>query len=112
MKVTLFSVLAFVTAALAVQAPLKSVIISYPDNTPDSVIDQAMDAVKAAGGMVRVLHVLRVLCVLSIPLPLRVGSWSILGAPLSPASVNGILVLKFLEETMLTPRNQIDHTRI
>jgi len=52
MKLTIFSVLAFVAATLAVQMPLRSVIVSYPDNTPDSVVDQAMDAIKAAGGMV------------------------------------------------------------
>ncbi|KAG0647901.1 Uncharacterized protein D0Z07_5898 [Hyphodiscus hymeniophilus] len=52
MKLTIFSILAFATVALAVQMPLKSVIVSYPDDTPDSVVDKAMDAVKAAGGMV------------------------------------------------------------
>jgi hypothetical protein len=53
MKFTIFSVLAFLATALAVQMPLKSVIVSYPDNTPNSVVDQAMDAIKSAGGMVR-----------------------------------------------------------
>lgn len=53
MKLTIFSALALVATALAVQMPLKSVIVSYPDNTPSSVVDQAMDAIKGAGGMVR-----------------------------------------------------------
>ncbi|KAF2002511.1 hypothetical protein P154DRAFT_488535 [Amniculicola lignicola CBS 123094] len=39
----------FVTYAMAV-APLKSVIISYPNDTPQSVVDQAMESIKAAGG--------------------------------------------------------------
>lgn len=40
------------TGALASIIPQKSVIISYDDNTPASVIDQAMDAIKAAGGII------------------------------------------------------------
>lgn len=50
MKIAIFSVLALIAAALAVQMPQKSVIVTYPQDTPDRVIDQAMDAIKAAGG--------------------------------------------------------------
>ena len=54
MRFAIIPMLALVTTVLAVQAPLKSVIVSYPDGTPDSVVTKAMDAVKAAGGMVRI----------------------------------------------------------
>jgi len=30
----------------------KSVIISYPDTTPDSALDQAKDAIKQSGGVI------------------------------------------------------------
>ncbi len=52
MKFTIFSILAFVALALGVTMPQKSVIVSYPDNTPDRVLDQAKNAIKAAGGMI------------------------------------------------------------
>ncbi|PVH82790.1 hypothetical protein DL98DRAFT_513513 [Cadophora sp. DSE1049] len=52
MKFTIISVLALVAVAFAATMPQKAVIISYPDNTPTSVIDDAMTAIKAAGGMI------------------------------------------------------------
>jgi len=52
MKITLISILALVTVALGARMPQKAVIISYPDDTPDSVIQQAMDAIRDAGGMI------------------------------------------------------------
>lgn len=42
---TLFS------SALAVDIQ-KSVIVSYPEGTPDSVLDQAKDAIRQAGGQI------------------------------------------------------------
>ncbi len=54
MKVStiLVTALTSVGAALAVDVQ-KSVIISYPDpTTPNSVIDQAKDAVRQSGGIV------------------------------------------------------------
>ncbi|TGO40305.1 hypothetical protein BHYA_0039g00470 [Botrytis hyacinthi] len=33
-------------------APQKSVIVSYPDDTPNDVVQQAMDAIKKAGGTI------------------------------------------------------------
>lgn len=36
----------------AAQLPQKNIIVSYDDNVPDSVINQAMDAIKSAGGMI------------------------------------------------------------
>jgi hypothetical protein len=41
MRIAAFSILALVAAALGAQMPQKAVIVSYPDNTPDSIIDQA-----------------------------------------------------------------------
>ncbi|KAL2066455.1 hypothetical protein VTL71DRAFT_2526 [Oculimacula yallundae] len=52
MKLTVFSVLALATAALAATMPQKSVIISWPDSTPGHIVDEAMSAIKAAGGMI------------------------------------------------------------
>jgi hypothetical protein len=50
-----FSILTTVTLAagvLAAKMPQKAVIVTYPENTPHHVLDQAMDAIKAAGGAI------------------------------------------------------------
>ncbi|KAI9803518.1 MAG: hypothetical protein M1825_001861 [Sarcosagium campestre] len=47
----LLGVLSFTALATP---PLKPFVVSYNDNTPQSVIDQAMDAVRAAKG--RITH--------------------------------------------------------
>ncbi|TVY68809.1 Uncharacterized protein LSUE1_G004529 [Lachnellula suecica] len=52
MKLTLFAILALATVVLSAAKPQKAVIVSYPDDTPDSVINSAMDAIKTAGGMI------------------------------------------------------------
>lgn len=52
MKFTILSTLAFAAVVLGATMPQKSVIISYPDDTPDSVVDQAKSAIKSAGGMI------------------------------------------------------------
>lgn len=52
MKFTIFSILAMATVALAVATPQKAVIVSYPNDTPDSVVEQAKNAIKAAGGII------------------------------------------------------------
>lgn len=53
MKLTTFLVTALTVAsgALAVDVQ-KSVIISYPADTPNSVLDQAKDAIRASGGVI------------------------------------------------------------
>jgi hypothetical protein len=48
----LLPILALITVSMAVTPPQKAVIVSYPDNTPDSVVEQAMEAIKAAGGFI------------------------------------------------------------
>ncbi len=58
MKVSIFSVLAFVAVALSASMPQKSIIVSYDQNTPDSVLNQAKEAIKAAGGMITHEYVL------------------------------------------------------
>lgn len=40
--------LALLAAFAAAEAPQKPVIVSYPDHTPQSVLDQAMEAIKKA----------------------------------------------------------------
>ncbi|RDL38414.1 Uncharacterized protein BP5553_02754 [Venustampulla echinocandica] len=52
MKFSLLIFPALVAVALGVTMPLKAVIVSYPDDTPDSIVDQAKDAIKAAGGVI------------------------------------------------------------
>jgi hypothetical protein len=52
MKIQIFSLFALITVALGATMPQKAVIVSYPDNTPDTVLDKAKDAIKAAGGMI------------------------------------------------------------
>ncbi|KAJ8071034.1 hypothetical protein OCU04_001381 [Sclerotinia nivalis] len=52
MKLTLFSIFTLATAVLSAVLPQKAVIVSYPDNTPNEVVQKAMDAIKAAGGMI------------------------------------------------------------
>jgi hypothetical protein len=52
MRFTLSSIFLFVAIALSAAVPRKAVIVSYPDDTPNSVIDQAMDAIRAAGGVI------------------------------------------------------------
>ncbi|KAH8593650.1 hypothetical protein B0O99DRAFT_626738 [Bisporella sp. PMI_857] len=52
MKIAILSLLALVGATMAVELPQKSVIVSYPNETPDSIIEQAKNAIKEAGGMI------------------------------------------------------------
>jgi hypothetical protein len=53
MKLTAFLVTALTVASgvFAVDVQ-KSVIVSYPAETPDSIVDQAKAAIKASGGVV------------------------------------------------------------
>lgn len=54
MKLLLFSYLLaslFALTVLAV-APQKAVLVSYPNDTPDWVMDQAKDTIRKAGGMI------------------------------------------------------------
>lgn len=41
----------FAIAVIAV-APQKAVVVTYPENTPDSVMQQAKDAITQAGGII------------------------------------------------------------
>ncbi|KFX93130.1 hypothetical protein V495_06689 [Pseudogymnoascus sp. VKM F-4514 (FW-929)] len=52
MKLTLLPLLGFLAVAAAAAAPQRQVVVSYPDNTPYSVIEAAMDEIRAAGGMI------------------------------------------------------------
>lgn len=92
MKIAVFSVLAFVAAALAVQMPQKSVIVSYSQDTPDRVIDQAMDAIKAAGGYSACSYT---------PLPSVGDLFGSFGEPLSSPIISGDNHSS-LKETVLT----------
>lgn len=52
MRFSILPIFALVLGVLAAQAPLKAIIVSYPNDTPTSVIDQAMAAIKEAGGVI------------------------------------------------------------
>ncbi|KAN0110343.1 hypothetical protein V8E51_006730 [Hyaloscypha variabilis] len=52
MKLAIFSILALLTVVMAAAQPQKAVIVSYPNDTPDSIIDAAKDAIVAAGGVI------------------------------------------------------------
>ncbi|TGO82944.1 hypothetical protein BPOR_0729g00020 [Botrytis porri] len=57
MFVTTFTKLALLAVSLfsipgLSTAPQKSVIVSYPDDTPSNVVQQAMDAIKNSGGTI------------------------------------------------------------
>lgn len=53
MKLTslLVAALTVVSGAVAVDVQ-KSVIVSYPSETPDSIVDQAKQAIKDSGGVI------------------------------------------------------------
>jgi hypothetical protein len=55
MRFAIFTFLfAFLTTAAMAVAPHKSVIISYPNDTPQSVVDEAMAKIEKDGG--RITH--------------------------------------------------------
>jgi len=52
MKYTIIPLLALVASVTALAQPLKDVIVSYPSDTPDSVVEQGMQAVINGGGTI------------------------------------------------------------
>lgn len=48
----IFPVIALFAAGASAITAQKAVIVTYPDDTPDSVLTQAMDAIRDAGGIV------------------------------------------------------------
>ncbi|KAF2836921.1 hypothetical protein M501DRAFT_986740 [Patellaria atrata CBS 101060] len=53
MKIAIYSLLLAVFALCAVAvAPHKAVVITYPNNTPDRIVNEAKKAIKAAGGVI------------------------------------------------------------
>lgn len=51
-QLALLAISLFSIPGLSAAAPQKSVIVSYPDDTPNNVVQQAMDAIKNAGGVI------------------------------------------------------------
>ena len=51
-QLALLAISLFSIPGLSTAAPQKSVIVSYPDDTPNNVVQQAMDAIKNAGGVI------------------------------------------------------------
>jgi hypothetical protein len=52
MKLSILILLALVMGVLSALAPQKAVIVTYPEGTPNHVLDKAMEAIEAAGGMI------------------------------------------------------------
>jgi hypothetical protein len=52
MKLSVFSLLALAVGVLSALAPQKAVIVTYPEDTPNSVVDKAMEAITEAGGII------------------------------------------------------------
>ncbi|PGH06340.1 hypothetical protein AJ80_08174 [Polytolypa hystricis UAMH7299] len=52
MKLFLHLILTFLLAAFVAAGELKDVIVTYPADTPDTVLDQAKSAIKDAGGII------------------------------------------------------------
>lgn len=65
MRFAILSILiAFLCAFALAVAPQKAIVVSYEDpNTPQSVVDEAMDAIKKAGGVIT--HEYSMLCLRS-----------------------------------------------
>ncbi|RVX66776.1 hypothetical protein B0A52_08969 [Exophiala mesophila] len=49
---TILIICALFVAALARPPPLKMVVVSYPNDTPPSIVDKAIEEVRNAGGIV------------------------------------------------------------
>jgi hypothetical protein len=52
MKLSILTLLTLVMGVFSALVPQKSVIVTYPEDTPNHVLDQAMQAIEAAGGMI------------------------------------------------------------
>ncbi|KAG9231018.1 hypothetical protein BJ875DRAFT_134185 [Amylocarpus encephaloides] len=52
MKFSILPALVLASVALGATVPQKAVIVSYPDETPDDVVKQAMTAITDAGGVI------------------------------------------------------------
>jgi hypothetical protein len=52
MKLSIFMLLTIVVGVFSALVPQKAVIVTYPEDTPDHVLDKAMEAIEAAGGMI------------------------------------------------------------
>ena len=52
MRLSAAIIFALSTAVLAKPPPLKTVVVSYPNDTPSSVVDNAIEEIKGAGGII------------------------------------------------------------
>jgi hypothetical protein len=52
MKLSIFMLLTIVVGVFSALVPQKAVIVTYPEDTPNHVLDKAMEAIEAAGGMI------------------------------------------------------------
>jgi hypothetical protein len=52
MKLSILTLLTLVMGVFSALAPQKAVIVTYPEDTPDHVLNKAMEAIEAAGGMI------------------------------------------------------------
>lgn len=52
MKTSILASIAAMLAVASASVPQKAVVVSYPDSTPDHVLQEAKQAFTAAGGMI------------------------------------------------------------
>jgi hypothetical protein len=52
MKLPLLILLTIVVGVFSAMVPQKAVIVTYSEDTPNGVIDKAMEAIQEAGGMI------------------------------------------------------------
>ena len=52
MRLLILFLLAFLTAVFALPPPQKPVVISFPENTPSSIIDKAIAEIEKDGGVI------------------------------------------------------------
>ncbi len=52
MRLPIILLLAFLTAVFGLPPPQKPVVISFPENTPSSIIEKAIAEIKKDGGII------------------------------------------------------------
>lgn len=52
MKLSILALLTVIVGVFSAIVPQKAVIVTYPEDTPNSVINKAMEAIEEAGGMI------------------------------------------------------------
>ena len=51
-SILLFLLFALLATARAAKAPKKSILVTYPNETPEHILEQAKDAIRKTGGFI------------------------------------------------------------